>query len=244
MVIKCVVSYDGTNYKGWQVQPGLITVQKVIQDVLAKMHSGNHVEIVASGRTDAQVHALGQVFHFETNIQLPCDQWKYKLNCMLPKDVRIQDVSIEKDDFHARFSCVSKRYDYYISLNENNPFVRNYMSIEKRPLDIKQMELAAKVFEGTHDYTSFSSGKIHEEKSRIRTITEVSVHKYDEHIQLIFKGDGFLRYQVRMMAQTIIEAGLHHIEVEDVRRMLEAKDKHVCRYKADPCGLYLVEVNY
>lgn len=244
MVIKCVVSYDGTNYKGWQVQPGLITVQKVIQDVLAKMHSGNHVEIAASGRTDAQVHALGQVFHFETNIQLPCDQWKYKLNCMLPKDVRIQDVSIEKDDFHARFSCVSKRYDYYISLNENNPFVRNYMSIEKRPLDIKQMELAAKVFEGTHDYTSFSSGKIHEEKSRIRTITEVSVHKYDEHIQLIFKGDGFLRYQVRMMAQTIIEAGLRHIEVEDVRRMLEAKDKHVCRYKADPCGLYLVEVNY
>lgn len=244
MVIKCVVSYDGTNYKGWQVQPGLITVQKVIQDVLAKMHSGNHVEIAASGRTDAQVHALGQVFHFETNIQLPCDQWKYKLNCMLPKDVRIQDVSIEKDDFHARFSCVSKRYDYYISLNENNPFVRNYMSIEKRPLDIKQMELAAKVFEGTHDYTSFSSGKIHEEKSRIRTITEVSVHKYDEHIQLIFKGDGFLRYQVRMMAQTIIEVGLHHIEVEDVRRMLEAKDKHVCRYKADPCGLYLVEVNY
>lgn len=244
MVIKCVVSYDGTNYKGWQVQPGLVTVQKVIQDVLAKMHSGNHVEIAASGRTDAQVHALGQVFHFETNIQIPCDQWKYKLNCMLPKDVRIQDVSIEKDDFHARFSCVSKRYDYYISLNENNPFVRNYMSIEKRPLDIKQMELAAKVFEGTHDYTSFSSGKIHEEKSRIRTITEVSVHKFDEHIQLIFKGDGFLRYQVRMMAQTIIEAGLHHIEVEDVRKMLEAKDKHVCRYKADPCGLYLVEVNY
>lgn len=244
MVIKCVVSYDGTNYKGWQVQPGLITVQKVIQDVLERMHSGKHVEIAASGRTDAQVHALGQVFHFESNIPLPPDQWKYKLNCMLPKDVRIQDVSIEKDDFHARFSCVSKRYDYYISLNENNPFVRNYMSIEKRPLDIKQMELAAKVFEGTHDYTSFSSGKIHEEKSRVRTITEVSVHKFDEHIQLIFKGDGFLRYQVRMMAQTIIEAGLHHIEVEDVRRMLEAKDKHVCRYKADPCGLYLVEVNY
>lgn len=244
MVIKCVVSYDGTNYKGWQVQPGLVTVQKVIQDVLAKMHSGNHVEIAASGRTDAQVHALGQVFHFETTIQLPPDQWKYKLNCMLPKDVRIQDVSIEKDDFHARFSCVSKRYDYYISLNENNPFVRNYMSVEKRPLDIKQMELAAKVFEGTHDYTSFSSGKIHEEKSRIRTVTEVSVHKFDEHIQLIFKGDGFLRYQVRMMAQTIIEAGLHHIEIEDVRKMLEAKDKHVCRYKADPCGLYLVEVNY
>lgn len=244
MVVKCVVSYDGTNYKGWQVQPGLNTVQKVIQDVLEKMHSGKHVEIAASGRTDAQVHALGQVFHFETNIQMENDQWRYKMNCMLPKDVRILEVTKEKDDFHARFSCKSKRYDYYISLDEYNPFVRNYMSVEKRPLDIQKMEDAAKVFEGTHDYTSFSSGKIHEEKSRIRTITEASVHKHNDYIQLIFKGDGFLRYQVRMMAQTIIEAGLHHIEINDVERMLEAKDKHVCRYKADPCGLYLVEVNY
>lgn len=244
MVIKCVVSYDGTNYKGWQVQPGLLTVQKVIQDALSKMHGRRHVEIAASGRTDAQVHALGQVFHFETDIVMDPEQWKYKLNCMLPKDVRIQGVTVEKDDFHARFSCVSKRYDYYISLNELNPFVRNYMCVEKRDLDIAQMKLAAKVFEGTHDYTSFSSGKIHEEKSRVRTITEASVHKFDDHIQMIFKGDGFLRYQVRMMAQTIIEAGLHHIEICDVEKMLEAKDKHVCRFKADPCGLYLVEVNY
>ena len=136
MVIKCTVSYDGTNYYGWQEQPGLCTVQKTIQDVLSKMHSGKDISISASGRTDAKVHALGQVFHFETNLNLEPDKWKYRLNCMLPKDIRIQEVTFEKDDFHARFSCKSKRYDYYICTNELNPFVRNYMAVEKRPLDI------------------------------------------------------------------------------------------------------------
>ena len=244
MVIKCIVSYDGTNYYGWQEQPGLSTVQKTIQDVLSKIHSGKDISIAASGRTDAHVHALGQVFHFESELQMNKEQWKYKMNCMLPKDIRIIEVSFENDDFHARFSCKSKRYDYYISTDELNPFVRNYMAIEKRKLDIEMMKEAASIFVGTHDFTSFTSSKIHEEKSRVRTISECSVHVFEKYIQIIFRGDGFLRYQVRTMTQTILEVGLHHIELSDVIKMLEAKDKHVCRYKADPCGLYLVEVNY
>ena len=244
MVIKCIVSYDGTNYKGWQIQPGLKTVQQEIEDALALIHGGGRIEIIASGRTDAQVHAIGQVFHFETMKEMEMDKWKYKLNRLLPKDIRIREVVLEKDDFHARFSCVSKRYDYYISLDDENPFVRNYMCVEKRNLDTDAMKEAAMVFVGTHDFTSFTSSKIHEEKSRVRTISECSVHVFDDHIQLIFRGDGFLRYQVRMMAQTIIETGLHHIEVKDVKRMLDACDKHACRYKAAACGLYLVEVNY
>lgn len=244
MVIKCVVSYDGTQYKGWQIQPGMNTIQKQIEEALAKMHGNQRVEINGSGRTDAQVHALGQVFHFETDKKMEMSQWKYTLNRLLPKDIRIKEVTLEKDDFHARFSCVSKRYDYYISLNDENPFVRNYMCIEKRELDLEAMKKAAEVFVGCHDFTSFTSSKIHEEKNRVRTISECSVHGFDDHIQLIFRGDGFLRYQVRMMSQTIIEAGLHHIEIEDVKKMLDAQDKHVCRYKAKACGLYLVEVNY
>lgn len=244
MVIKCVVSYDGTNYKGWQIQPNLKTIQKEIEDVLAKLHSCERIEITGSGRTDSHVHALGQVFHFESNLEMSEKDWCFRLNRLLPKDIRIKDVSFESDDFHARFSCVSKRYDYYISIEHDNPFVRNYMCIEKRKLDIEAMKEAAHVFEGVHDFTSFTSSKIHEEKSRVRNISECSVCEHEKYIQLIFKGNGFLRYQVRMMAQTIIEAGLHHIEPNDVERMLVAENKHVCRYKADPCGLYLVEVNY
>ena len=244
MVIKCVVSYDGTNYKGWQIQPGLKTVQQEIENALALIHGGGRIEIVASGRTDAQVHALGQVFHFETTKTMEMDKWKYKLNRLLPKDIRIREVSLEKDDFHDRFSCVSKRYDYYISLDDENPFVRNYMCVEKRRLDTEAMKKAGRVFIGTHDFTSFTSSKIHEEKSRVRTISECRVDVFDDHIRIVFRGDGFLRYQVRMMAQTMIEAGLHHLDADDVKRMLEACDKHACRYKADACGLYLVEVNY
>ena len=237
-------SYDGSKYNGYQKQPKKNTVQGELEKALKQLNGGKDVSLVASGRTDAQVHALGQVFHFESNIQMKEEQWKYKLNCLLPKDIRIKEVTFENDDFHARFSCKSKRYDYYISTDELNPFVRNYMAIEKRNLDISKMQEAANVFLGTHDFTSFTSSKIHEEKSRIRTITECKVIKHENHIQLIFIGEGFLRYQVRMMSQTIIEAGLHHIDTKDIIKMLEAKDKHVCRYKADPCGLYLVEVNY
>lgn len=244
MVLKCVVSYDGTNYKGWQTQPDADSIQQKIEEALYQIHSQTPVCIVGSGRTDAKVHALGQVFHFETEKVMSMDQWKYTLNRLLPKDIRIRQVSQEKEDFHARFSCVSKRYDYMIALSDENPFVRNYMCVETRPLDVDAMKKAAAVFEGCHDFTSFTSSKIHEEKSRVRTIRECSVHPTKDHIRLIFKGDGFLRYQVRMMAQTLIEVGLHHIGVEDVKRMLKAKDKHVCRYKASACGLYLVEVHY
>ncbi len=244
MVLKCIVSYDGTNYKGWQVQPQLKTVQKEIEDVLSKIHGHNRVEITASGRTDAFVHAKGQVFHFETDKNMDTNFWKYTMNRMLPKDIRIRSVEKVRDDFHARFDCVSKRYDYLISQDGDDPFVRNYMCIETRPLDFEIMEKACKVFEGCHDFTSFTSAKIHEEKSRVRTIHECSFHIHKDHLQLIFIGDGFLRYQVRMMAQTIIEAGLHHIGVEDIERMLKACDKHVCRFKADPSGLYLMEVHY
>lgn len=244
MVIKCIVSYDGSNYKGWQIQPGLMTVQQAIEDVLAQIHGCKRVEVIASGRTDSQVHALGQVFHFDTEKEMEMSQWKFTMNRMLPKDIRIKEVSLESDDFHARFSCVSKRYDYLISQDETNPFIRNYMLLEKRKLDLEAMREAGKVFEGCHDFTSFTSSKIHEEKSRVRTIYECSVHQEDDFIRLTFRGDGFLRYQVRMMSQTMIEVGLHHIEVDDVKRMLEAEDKNVCRYKAEAYGLYLVEVNY
>ncbi len=244
MVVKCVVSYDGTNYKGWQVQPNANTIQKQIEETLYQIHHCTRVEAVASGRTDTHVHALGQVFHFITDLNLSEKDWKFKLNRLLPKDIRIREVTFETDDFHARFSCTSKRYDYLICTNGDDPFVRNYMYVEKRKLDLERMTQAAHVFEGCHDFTSFTSSKIHEEKSRVRTITECSVHEEENCIRMIFKGDGFLRYQVRMMAQTIIEVGLNHLEVNDVKEMLEATDKHVCRYKAEAKGLYLVEVNY
>lgn len=243
MVLKCTVSYDGTNYKGWQIQPDCKTVQGEIENVLQKIH-GKRIEVAGSGRTDTHVHALGQVFHFETDKEMRTDQWKHKLNCMLPKDIRIQAVERMNDDFHARFSCISKRYDYLVSWNMDDPFIRHTKAVVKKKLDVEKMKEASSVLLGTHDFTSFTSSKIHEEKDRVRTITRCEIIEHEDYVQMIFEGDGFLRYQIRVMAQCLIEIGNHKLTKEDFKSMLEACDKHVCRYKADPCGLYLVQVNY
>lgn len=243
MIVKCIVAYDGSPYCGWQVQPGSSTIQETIEKALKKMHKRD-VTIVGSGRTDTGVHALGQVFHFETELNLTPFHWCAAINRLLPKSIRIQDAMVMPDDFHARFDVVSKRYDYYVTSDVDNPFIQNYMWKERRSLDIEAMQECAAIFVGTHDFTSFTSNKIHAEKSRVRTITRVDVEVIEKGLRMIFEGDGFLRYQVRMMAQTLIEAGLHHENKESILKMLEAKDKHACHYKAAANGLYLVKVNY
>lgn len=243
MIVKCIVAYDGSPYCGWQVQSGSETIQETIEKALKKMHKRD-ITIVGSGRTDTGVHALGQVFHFETELNLTPFHWCAAINRLLPKSIRIQDAMVMPDGFHARFDVVSKRYDYYVTSDADNPFIQNYMGKERRQLDIKAMQECAAVFVGTHDFTSFTSNKIHADKSRVRTITRVDVETMDKGLRMIFEGDGFLRYQVRMMAQTLIEAGLHHEDKGSILKMLEAKDKHACHYKAAACGLYLVRVNY
>ncbi len=243
MIVKCVVAYDGSQFCGWQIQPGLPSVQEELEKALKKIHK-RPVSVTGSGRTDTGVHALGQVFHFETELNLNSFHWCAAMNRLLPRSVRVKEATQVRDDFHARFDAVSKRYDYYITDDVDNPFIQNYMGKVRRELDVDRMRECAQVFVGTHDYTSFTSNKIHAEKNRVRTITRVAVEPIEQGIRLIFEGDGFLRYQVRMMAQTLIEAGLHHEDKESIQRMLEAKDKHACRYKAEACGLYLVRVDY
>ena len=243
MVIKAVVAYDGHGYCGWQVQPGLRTIQGEIERVI-KLISKQSITIVGSGRTDAKVHAMGQVFHFECDMKMKPEDWLKAMNRLLPKDIRIMKCEMAEADFHARFSAVKKRYDYYITHEVDNPFIQNYMAKDSRRLDVEKMRECAKVFIGTHDFTSFTSNKIHEEKSRVRTIEQIQILDEGNCVHFIFVGDGFLRYQIRMMVQTLIEAGKHRLDYEQIALMLEAKDKHACRYKADACGLYLVEVFY
>lgn len=243
MIYKCVVSYDGSAYSGWQIQPNCPSIQEQIEKALSKIHE-SRIMIVGSGRTDAAVHALGQVFHFESDKRLNEEQWIQALNRLLPRDIRILSVQLAKDDFHARFSAISKRYDYYITSDVLNPFLQKYMARDNRILDVEQMREAATCFLGTHDFTSFTSTKIDPRKTRIKTMTRLEIIQHEKHIQMIFEGDGFLRYMVRMMAQTLIEVGLGHLPANEVKAMLEAKDKHVCHYKAEACGLYLMKVNY
>lgn len=241
--LKATVSYDGSAYAGWQRQSNAHSIQSVIEEVLSKLHK-HPVEIVASGRTDAKVHAIAQVFHFDSDRLIDEEHWVQALNSMLPKDIRIQKVEQVSDDFHARFDAIGKRYEYVLSRSIRNPFYQKYVGFDWKPLDVVYMQACAQVFIGTHDFTSFTSAKIDPRKSRMKTIWQLEINEEADTIRFIFEGNGFLRYMVRMLTQTLIEAGKHEISIEEVKVMLDAKDKNISRYKAEPQGLYLVEVLY
>lgn len=240
---KVILSYDGTAYGGWQRQTNTHSIQQEIEAAMEKVE-GRFVSITASGRTDAHVHALGQVFHFDSEKNLAPENWKRALNSLLPHDIRIQAVSLAKDDFHARFHAVSKRYDYLITTEVNNPFYYHYMGKDRKVLDVDRMRKCAELFLGTHDFTSFTSSKLDPRKSKIKTITRLDIMQEEHVVRLIFEGNGFLRYMVRMIAQTLIEAGKRRLDTADVQEMLDGQDKHLCRYKAQAEGLYLVHVSY
>lgn len=241
--IKAVCAYDGSDYQGWQRQTNADSIQAVIEDVLSSMHK-HKITITASGRTDAQVHALGQVFHFDSEKDIDEYHWKSALNSMLPKDIRIHRVEFVPMDFHARFSAIAKRYDYLITNHIDNPLYQRYMAMERSVLDVEYMQTCAKTFLGTHDFTSFTSAKIDPRKPRVKTLLELKVSQEDDYIRISFIGTGFLRYMVRMIAQTLIEAGKHRLTKQQIVEMLESENKHACRFKAQPQGLYLREVYY
>lgn len=243
MIYKVILAYDGSNYAGWQKQENALGIQEVIEKALTTIHK-KETFITASGRTDAKVHALGQVFHFEADKKIGPDRYKMALNALLPEDIRILKVSVEADDFHARFSAKSKRYDYICTYEKENPFVYKYKEILNYTLNIEAMRKASEYLVGTHDFTSFSSSKIDPRKPRVKTITRIDIFEENQDIRFVYEGTGFLRYQVRMMTETLIMVGSNKIEIEEVKRILDKKDKSACRYNTSPNGLYLVHVNY
>ena len=226
-----------------QKQENALGIQEIIESALEKIHK-KPTSIVASGRTDAKVHALGQVFHFESDGKIQPISYVRALNSLLPLDIRIQKAEKAEDDFHARFSCRSKRYLYIATRNQKDPFACRTKGILYQDLNVEQMLDACQFLIGTHDFTTFSSSRIDPRKSRIKTIKMISIEKRGQDYYFSFEGNGFLRYQVRMMTGTLIEVGKQTIAPLDVQKMLDLKDKEACRYNASPQGLYLMEVCY
>lgn len=243
MRLKATVSYDGSGYAGWQRQDNALGIESIIMDVMERIHH-HPVEITGSGRTDAGVHAIAQVFHFDSELKMSKEQWRRAMNALLPADIRIQDVEKVREDFHARFDAISKRYDYYLSYDVDNPFLQRYRAFYRGRLNIERMKECAALFVGTHDFTSFTSSRIDSRKSRVRTITMCAIEETADGLHFRLEGNSFLRYMVRMIVGTLIEAGRDRLSVQEVKAMLEAKDKEACRYKAPGSGLYLVEVRY
>ena len=242
MRYKCIVSYDGTNYYGFQIQGDLKTIELEIETAITKAFK-KEITIYASGRTDKEVHAKGQVFHFDMDIEVKPESVKRAINSFLPEDIYIKDVEIVNEDFHARFSAKEKEYRYYINIKEYDPLRIHYMPFMNY-LDIKKMEEAIHLFEGTHDFKGFASAQIDSRKDTIKTIFETKVNVLDDSVEFIFRGTAFLKYQVRRMMGLLIDIGRGYYSKEKIIEVLEKKDPSISHRVAPGCGLYLYKVTY
>ena len=224
--IKLIVAYDGTNYCGWQVQPNGITVQEVLNQALSDLFAKKTACIGAS-RTDAGVHALGNVAVFDTDARMPADRIAFALNTRLPADIRIQGSSEVPPDFHPRFTATVKTYEYRI-LNRTfaDPTRRLNSYFWYGPLDVDAMRQAASYLVGMHDFKSFATAKP-EVTDTVRTIYETSLEKEDDLIRFRITGNGFLYNMVRIIVGTLVEIGLGKKQPEErfaaLKRILERR---------------------
>lgn len=241
---KVTLMYDGSRYDGWQKQGNTEnTIQGKIEELLARSF-GVPVEIHGAGRTDAGVHAKGQVFHVKLDTKLGAEQLCSLLNEYLPEDIAA--VSAEEVDmrFHSRLNARGKRYEYRIhNSSSGNPFMRKYYYNVKEPLDLPLMRKAAELLCGTWDYQSFCSAK-RTKKSTVRTVYEIDVREECGDVVITFHGNGFLYNMVRIMTGTLIEVGLGKRMPQSMTEILEAKDRMAAGFTAPPQGLCLVEVEY
>ncbi len=253
MRYKCIVSYDGTLFHGFQSQENnkAVANQRTIEDEICKalkVICKEDVTIYASGRTDAKVHAIGQVFHFDTNIEMKESNMKRAINSLLPEDIYIKEVEIVSNDFHARFSAKKKEYHYLIALDEYDPLRKNYLHYPLyKNFDIKKMEEASKIFIGEHDFKSFT--KNHELENTIRTIYSIDfevVTKDDrpDILKIKFIGNGFLHNMVRILVAMIFMVGIGKLSKEELKSILAKKNRQFAPKTAPASGLYLYKVYY
>ena len=204
------------------------------------------LSVIGSGRTDAGVHALNQVAHFDCPYKLGNDSMRKALNSLLPLDIIVKKAELVSPDFHARFNAHSKHYRYRVDQSDFvNPFKRNYTAHFKYPVDVAKMQKAAQDLVGEHDFTSFvASGS--QALSNVRTIYQADVHRDEANNEIVFDfvGNGFLYNQVRIMVAFLLEIGSNQRPVDDVIRVLAAKDRNQARMTAPASGLYLVSVDY
>jgi len=241
---KITVQYDGTRYKGWQVQKSTdMTIQGKLQDVLTTM-TGQQVEVIGSGRTDAGVHAYGQVANFHIPDHFHKEEVLDYLNHYLPMDIAVLDITEVDERFHARYHAVSKTYMYRIHTSMiPNVFERKFMYTYTEKLDIANMREAAKYMIGTHNFAAFCGNK-KMKKSTVRTVTEIEIVEKENEIQISYTGDGFLQNMIRIMTGTLIEVGNGMKQPEDVEDILASMDRQNAGYTVPPEGLVLREVRY
>ncbi|PKK87376.1 MAG: tRNA pseudouridine(38-40) synthase TruA [Tenericutes bacterium HGW-Tenericutes-8] len=240
MRFKVTVAYDGAAYQGFQSQTNGLGIQAVIEDTMFRITS-EKMSIVASGRTDKGVHALGQVFHFDAHQQMDEQAWFRSLNTYLPADIRALKIEAVTDTFHARYSVKQKQYIYLLA-KDYNLFARHHEAYIKYPLDMDKMKQAIQDLVGTHDYKGF--GVYVEHKPTIKTMFEATLEETDTHLIFSFTANGFLKYMVRSIVGTLTDIGRGKKDVSTIKTILDTQDRHLVGKTASPEGLYLKQVWY
>lgn len=241
--VKLVVAYDGTNYHGWQVQDNGITIEEVLNRTISELVQED-IKVIGASRTDAGVHACGNVAVFDTESRIPGDKFSFALNQRLPEDIRIQKSCEVDADFHPRYADTVKTYEYNI-LNRRFelPTKRLYAAFCYYPMDIERMNQAAAYLVGEHDFKSFCSAGA-QVQTTVRTIYAVNVTKADDMVHIRITGNGFLYNMVRIIAGTLMQVGTGLMEPEQVKEILEARDRSKAGPTAVAKGLTLVEIRY
>lgn len=241
--VKLTIAYDGTNYCGWQIQPNGITIEEVINKALSKL-TGEKIVVIGASRTDSGVHAMGNVAVFDTETTIPANRIAMAVNRILPEDIVVMQSEEVALDFHPRYCDCEKIYEYHI-VNTRVPIptkrLTNYfVSYE---LDIDKMREGATYLVGEHDFASFCNIKTDVE-STVRTVKELEILKNGDEITIRIRGNGFLYNMVRIIVGTLIRVGRGFYQPEQVKEILEAKNRKAAGVTAPPHALMLMEIRY
>ena len=246
--IRMTIQYDGSRYKGWQKQNikgmDVSNIQGKIENVLSKM-TGEEIQVIGCGRTDTGVHADKYTANFKTNSNKNIKDMSKYLHEFLPEDISVISLRNVSDRFHSRLNAISKTYVYTIDNNRfANVFIKKYAYHVEGQLNIEKMKEASKYFIGTHDFKGFSGVKDKSKKSTVRTINYINITEKDNIIKIEYNGNGFLINMVRILSGTLINVGKGQIEPEDIKKMLQSKQRSELAVKAPAKGLCMKEVNY
>lgn len=248
--IKLTIAYDGSNFHGWQIQPGVPTIQGALTDAVRKI-TQEHMSLHGASRTDAGVHALGQVASFKTQSGLTAEEFQRALNALLPPQIRVACAEELGSDFHARWQALEKTYHYRIYRGRVLPPFEYRRALHYPfPLDEEAMARAAKCFEGEHDFSSFAASSGSEEgdkdRSPVRVIYSSELLRLPEKQEIVYaiRGRSFLRYMVRKIVGTLLDVGRGRLSVDDIEKLFEMRDRTRSGPTVPPEGLYLVELKY
>lgn len=242
--IKLTIEYDGKDFNGWQKQPDKLNIQGNIEKAIETI-TGQKVDLMASGRTDRGVHALGQVANFKTESKLPIEKFPIAINTYLKQSIKVISAEEVDEKFHSRLTCKKKTYRYIINNSKYGTAIyRNLETHIPMKLDIEKMKEAVKCFEGEHDFKAFKASGT-SSKSSVRTIYKAKVKEMpDERIWIELTGNGFLYNMVRIISGTLVDVGLGKIEPKEIENIIKSEKRENAGKTLPPQGLYLVNVEY